>query len=109
MAAFSGATPEFVEEQYEHTEWFRRPPFEEYVERIATTRTRGFALDQGNRRNGLTQVAVPIFSQSGYLALVLTAADFSYAMTEEKIGEVARAMLAFSDRMSSELVRLRLE
>ena len=109
MAAFSGASPGFIEQQYEHTEWFRRPPFEEYVERIAATRTRGFALDQGNRRNGLTQVAVPIFSQSGYLALVLTAADFSYAMTEEKIGEVARAMLAFSDRMSSELVRLRLD
>lgn len=109
MAAFSGASPEFIEEQYVHTEWFRRPPFEEYVERIAATRARGFALDQGNRRNGLTQVAVPIFSQSGSLALVLTAADFSYAMTEEKIGEVARAMLAFSDRMSSELVRLRLD
>ena len=109
MAAFSGAPPEFVEEQYVHTEWFRRPTFEDYVERIAATRARGFALDQGNRRNGLTQVAVPIFSQSGFLALVLTAADFSYAMTEEKIGDVARAMLAFSDRMSSELVRLRLD
>ena len=109
MAAFSGAPPEFVEEQYVHTEWFKRPTWEEYVERTAATRARGFALDQGNRRNGLTQVAVPIFSQSGSLALVLTAADFSYAMTEEKIGEVARAMLAFSDRMSSELVRLRLD
>ena len=109
MAAFSGASPEFIEEQYVHTEWFRRPTFEEYAERIAATRARGFALDQGNRRNGLTQVAVPIFSQSGFLALVLTAADFSYAMTEERIGEVARAMLAFADRMSSELVRLRLD
>ena len=109
MAAFSGASPAFIEEQYVHTEWFRRPTFEEYSERITATRTRGFALDQGNRRNGLTQVAVPIFSQSGFLALVLTAADFSYAMTEERIGEVARAMLAFADRMSSELVRLRLD
>jgi DNA-binding IclR family transcriptional regulator len=109
MAAFSGAPPEFIESQYAHTEWFRRPSFEEYVENTVATRARGFALDQGNRRNGLTQVAVPIFSQNGSLALVLTAADFSYAMTEEKISDVARAMLAFSDRMSSELVRLRLD
>jgi DNA-binding IclR family transcriptional regulator len=109
MAAFSGAPLELVEEQYERTEWFRRPPFAEYVERIDATRTRGFALDQGGRRSGLTQVAVPIFSQSGALALVSTAVDFSYAMTEQKIDEVARAMLAFSDRMSAELVRLRLD
>lgn len=109
MAAFSGAPPELIEEQYGQTEWFRRPPFEEYVERIEETRTRGFALDQGNRRSGLTQVAVPIFSNSGALALVLTAADFSYAMGEQRIVEVAKAMLAFSDRISPELGRLRLD
>lgn len=109
MAAFSGAPLELVEEQYEQTEWFRRPPFEDYVERMDATRTRGFALDQGGRRSGLTQVAVPIFSQSGSLALVSTAVNFSYAMTEQKIDEVARAMLAFSDRISAELVRLRLD
>ena len=109
MAAFSGAPLELVEEQYERTEWFRRPPFEEYVQRIDATRSRGFALDQGGRRSGLTQVAVPIFSQSGSLALVSTAVDFSYAMTEQKIDGVARAMLAFSDRISAELVRLRLD
>lgn len=82
---------------------------DQHQRRRPATRARGFALDQVNRRNGLTQVAVPLFSQSGSLALVLTAADFGYAMTEEKIDEVARAMLAFSDCMSSELVRLRLD
>ncbi|GGE51611.1 transcriptional regulator [Agaricicola taiwanensis] len=109
MAAFSGAPPELIEAEYEHTEWFRRPPFEEYVERMEATRTRGFALDLGNRRSGLTQVAVPIFSQTGSLALVLTVADFSYTMNDERIADVAKAMLAFSDRMSSELGRLRLD
>lgn len=109
MAAFSGARPELIKEHYDQTEWFRRPPYEEYVQRIATTRARGFAIDQGDRRNGLSQVAVPIFSQSGSLALVSTAVNFSYAMTEQKIAEVAQAMLAFADRMSSELVRLRLD
>lgn len=109
MAAFSGAPDRLIEEQYEYTEWFRRPPFKEYVERVALTRASGFALDQGNRRSGLTQVAVPIFSQAGSLALVLTAADFTYSMTEQRIDEVARAMLAFSDRISAELIRLRLD
>jgi DNA-binding IclR family transcriptional regulator len=109
MAAFSGLPLEVVEEQYGQTEWFRRPTYEEYVRRITAARERGFALDLGDRRNGLNQVAVPIFSQSGSLALVLTAANFSYVMTEQKIDEVAKAMLAFADRMSSELVRLRLD
>jgi DNA-binding IclR family transcriptional regulator len=109
MAAFSGASPELIEAAYGQTEWFRQPPFEEYVERIETTRARGYALDAGDRRRGLTQIAVPIFSQAGPLALVLTAANFSYTMTEQKIAEVAEAMLAFADRMSPELGRLRLD
>ncbi|CAM4056216.1 IclR family transcriptional regulator [Bordetella tumulicola] len=109
MAAFSGASPEFIEAEFDQTEWFRRPTFEEYVERLHATRERGFALDQGNRRSGLTQIAVPIFSQEGPLALVLTAANFSYTMNDQKIAEVAEAMLAFADRMSPELGRLRLD
>jgi DNA-binding IclR family transcriptional regulator len=109
MAAFSGATPELIEAAYGQTEWFRQPPFEEYVQRIELTRTRGYALDSGDRRRGLTQIAVPIFSQTGPLTLVLTAANFSYTMTEQKIAEVAEAMLAFADRMSPELGRLRLD
>ncbi|CAM3996686.1 IclR family transcriptional regulator [Bordetella bronchialis] len=109
MAAFSGATPERVQAAYGQTEWFRRPSFEEYVERIEATRARGYALDCGDRRRGLTQIAVPIFAQAGPLALVLTAVNFSYTMTEQKIAEVAEAMLAFADRMSPELGRLRLD
>ncbi|ARP81351.1 hypothetical protein CAL12_11210 [Bordetella genomosp. 8] len=109
MAAFSGATPELVESAYGQTEWFRKPAFEEYLQRIETTRARGYALDSGDRRRGLTQIAVPIFSQAGPLTLVLTAVNFSYTMTEQKIAEVAEAMLAFADRMSPELGRLRLE
>ena len=108
MAAFSGAPIELVKEQYEYTEWFRRPPLDEYLGRLEQTKIQGFSLDQGNRRSGLTQVAVPIFSQTGALALVLTAADFSYAMDDERISLVAREMLAFSDRMSAESGRLRL-
>ncbi|OZI23979.1 hypothetical protein CAL26_11280 [Bordetella genomosp. 9] len=109
MAAFSGASPELVESAYGQTEWFRKPAFEEYLQRIETTRARGYALDSGDRRRGLTQIAVPIFSQAGPLTLVLTAVNFSYTMTEQKIAEVAEAMLAFADRMSPELGRLRLE
>lgn len=109
MAAFSGAAPELIESAYGQTEWFRKPSFEDYVQRIETTRARGYALDSGDRRRGLTQIAVPIFSQAGPLTLVLTAANFSYVMTEQKIAEVAEAMLAFADRMSPELGRLRLD
>ncbi|CAM3549293.1 IclR family transcriptional regulator [Bordetella sputigena] len=109
MAAFSGAAPELIESAYGQTEWFRKPAFEEYVQRVETTRARGYALDSGDRRRGLTQIAVPIFSQAGPLTLVLTAANFSYVMTEPKIAEVAEAMLAFADRMSPELARLRLD
>ena len=108
IAAFSGVTLDYVEQQFAQTEWFRRPTFDDYVRRVEETRKNGFAVDKGNRRHGLSQVAAPIFSQSGELALVVTAVDFSYTMTPAKIKDVARGALAFCDRVSLELSRLRL-
>jgi DNA-binding IclR family transcriptional regulator len=108
IAAFSGVSLDHVEQQFAQTEWFRRPTFDDYVRRVEETRKNGFAIDKGDRRHGLTQVAAPIFSQSGELALVVTAVDFSYTMTPAKIKDVAKGALAFCNRVSLELSRLRL-
>lgn len=108
IAAFSGVSLDYVEQQYAQTEWFRRPTFDDYVRRVEEARKNGFAIDKGDRRHGLTQVAAPIFSQTGELALVVTAVDFSYTMAAAKIKDVAKGALAFCNRVSLELSRLRL-
>lgn len=108
IAAFAGVSLDYVEQHFAQTEWFRRPTFDDYVRRVEEARKNGFATDKGDRRHGLTQVAAPIFSQSGELALVVTAVDFSYTMTPAKMKDVAKGALAFCNRVSLELSRLRL-
>lgn len=109
MAAFSGATMDYVSSCYDATEWFRKPTFTEFVRRVRSAKHQGYAVDRGDRRNGLTQVAVPVFSNSGKLALVMTAVAFSYQMNESKIKSVAKSARACADRIAAQLVRLRLE
>jgi DNA-binding IclR family transcriptional regulator len=109
MAAFSGASMEYVNSCYDATEWFRRPTFAEFARRVRDARKLGYAVDRGDRRSGLSQVAVPVFSHSGKLALVITAVAFSYEMSEAKIKKVARLAGACADRIASGLHKLRLE
>lgn len=108
IAAFSGVSLDYVKEHYEQSEWFRRPTFEEFRQRVEEAREIGFAIDKGDRRHGLTQVSAPVFSQSAELALVVTAVDFSHSMTATKVKAVAKGALALCDRVSLELGRLRL-
>lgn len=109
MAAFSGATMEYVNGCYEATEWFRRPTYTEFVRRVRDAKKFGYAVDRGNRRAGLSQVAVPVFSNSGKLTLVITAVAFSYQMDDAKIKMVADHARACADRISAGLGKLRLE
>lgn len=109
MAAFSGASMDYVGSCYEATEWFRRPTFTEFVRRVRDAKKLGYAVDRGNRRNGLTQVAVPVFNNNSKLALVITAVAFSYQMSESKIKSVARLARACADRIAAQLPGLRLE
>lgn len=109
IAAFAGVSQDYVARDFEQTEWFRRPTFQDFVKRIEEARRVGFSVDRGDRRNGLTQVAAPIFIQSAELALVVTAVDFSFSMTSARIKDVAKGVLAFASRVSLELPRLRLD
>lgn len=110
MAAFSGAEPDYIKSQYHLTEWFRRPPLEEFMERVQTARRDGYAIDRGDRRSGLTQVAVPVFSSlTGNLALIITAIDYKRSFTEEKLKATTDAALTTADRISSQLSKLQLD
>ncbi|MEX0695689.1 MAG: IclR family transcriptional regulator [Rhodospirillales bacterium] len=109
MAAFSALDVEYIREHYHLTEWFQRPPFEEFVERMEAAKRDGYSIDRGNRRSGLTQIAIPVFSNStGNLSLIITCIDYKNAFTEEKLDATANAALTYADRISSQLTRLHL-
>jgi DNA-binding IclR family transcriptional regulator len=110
MAAFADVDLKYVKSQYQLTEWFRQPTFEEFVERIQTAKCDGYSVDYGDRRSGLTQVAVPIFSgATGKMALTITCIDFKRAFTQKRVQATAEAALACADRISSQLPKLQLD
>lgn len=110
MAAFSSVDIEYVREHYHLTEWFRRPPFDEFIRRMEAAKRDGYSIDRGNRRSGLTQIAIPVFSNStGKLTLIITCIDFKNSFTEEKLKKTADAALTYADRISSQLSRLQLD
>lgn len=100
MAAYSSVGLDYVEEHYNTSEWFRRPPIEEFVRRIEHARRDGFSVDCGDRRNGLTQVAVPVFSNvTGEIALVITAIDYKRSFTSA--GRMSASPHTVSDRLDT--------
>jgi DNA-binding IclR family transcriptional regulator len=110
MAAFADVDLKYVKSQYQLTEWFRQPTFEEFVERMQTAKRDGYSVDYGDRRSGLTQVAVPIFSgATGKMALTITCIDFKRAFTHKRVQATAEAALACADRISSQLPKLQLD
>ncbi|MGE5512946.1 MAG: IclR family transcriptional regulator [Bacteroidota bacterium] len=110
MAAFADVDLKYVKSQYELTEWFRRPTFEEFVERMQAAKRDGYSVDYGDRRSGLTQVAVPIFSgTTGKMALTITCIDFKRAFTPKRVQATAEAALACADRISSQMSKLKLD
>jgi DNA-binding IclR family transcriptional regulator len=110
MAAFADVDLKYVKSQYQLTEWFRQPTFEEFVERIQAAKRDGFSVDYGDRRNGLTQVAVPVFSSTtGQMALTITCIDFKRVFTQKRVQATAEAALACADRISSHLSKLQLD
>lgn len=110
MAAFSSLDVDYIKERYHLTEWFRRPPFEEFVKRMEVAKSDGYSVDRGNRRSGLTQIAVPVFSNAtGNLTLMITCIDYKNSFTDKKLKATADAALVYADRISSQLSRLQLD
>ena len=110
MAAFSGVSMDYVADQYDATEWFKKPTSPDFFWRVRETKRLGYAVDRGNRRNGLTQVAVPVFhNTTGKLSMVITAVAFSYAMNERNIKSVAKHVRACADRIAGQQAKLRLD
>lgn len=110
MAAFSSLDLEYIEREYHQSEWFRKPSFAEFVDRMEAAKRDGFSIDRGNRRSGLTQIAVPVFSNStGKLTLIITVIDYKNSFTEQKLKVAADAALTCADRISSQLSRLQLD
>ena len=108
MAAFGSSGEPELEQLFSQVEWYQKPSFSEFLERVKATRRAGFAVDLGNTFQGITQVSVPVLSPSGQLLLVVTAAAHSHDIDSDAVQPLSRAMQSAAARLSESLRLLRL-
>ncbi len=106
MAAFGNTSEAELELLFAQVAWYQKPPFPEFLARVQEARKAGFAVDRASIQ-GITQVAVPVFSPSWELLLVLTAAH-SHDVANDDIGPLSRALQTAAGRLSESVRLLRL-
>jgi DNA-binding IclR family transcriptional regulator len=108
MAAFGSSSEPELGQLFSQVEWYQKPSFTEFLERVKEARRAGFAVDLGNTFQGITQVSVPVLSPSWKLLLVLTAAAHSHDIDSDADGPLSRAMQSAAGRLSESVRLLRL-
>ena len=104
MAAFGNSSEAELEMLFAQVEWYQKPSFPHFLERVKEARKAGFAVDRASIQ-GITQVSVPVLSPASKLLLVLTAAGHSHDIDSDGTGPLNRAMQSAAARLS-ESVRL---
>jgi DNA-binding IclR family transcriptional regulator len=108
MAAFGGAGEAELEALFGRVSWYQKPSFAEFAARTKEAAQSGFAVDRGTMFRGITQVSVPVLSQSWELLLILTAAGRSHDLDDAALVPLSRAMQSAAGRLSESVRLLRL-
>lgn len=108
MAAFGRCTEPELETLLARVKWYRKPSYSEFVTRVNKARQSGFAIDRGTMFQGVTQISVPVFSQSWEPVLILTVAGHSYDLGNDALEQLSRAVQSAAARLSESVRLLRL-
>lgn len=108
IGAFGNSSDAELEALLSQVEWYDKPAFADFLDRVKEARQAGFAVDRGSMFRGVTLVSVPVLSPSWELLLILTAAGHSHDLDEAAIGALSRAVLSAAARLSGSLSLLRL-
>lgn len=103
IAAFSGESWEQLREKFKDIPWENAVPFESWKKQVEQARARGWSSDRDNFVNGLTAVAVPIFSNGGRLTHTLVAVGLSSQLNAASVADLAATMKNEAREISDEL------
>ena len=109
IGAFSHLDNETIRRGFEETEWFKQPSWEDFEQRIVNARTNGYAVDRGERWQGLCQISAPVLDGEDELRLLLTIVGLTHDLGLERIDEIARDAVVCSKRISEALPLLRID
>lgn len=108
MGAFSALDAKKIRTSFEAAGWFRKPSWREFQARIKKARDDGYAVDQGERWQGLCQVSAPIIDRGGQFRLLLTIVGLTHDLDAKRIQVVARDAVVSASRISEGLALLRI-
>lgn len=104
LAAFSDIPDDVLRARFDALKWDHPPTFQRWLEEVAETRERGYALDQGAYISGVTVLAVPFFERDGTVKHSLVAIGISERLGETGVEALAAEMLKIRDDVASLLV-----
>jgi len=108
IAACGNSSEPELEALLSQVDWYNKPSFADFLERVKKAREAGFAVDRGTMFRGVTLVSVPVLSPPRELLLILTAAGHSHDLEDHVVGALSRAMLSAAGRLTDSLPLLRL-
>lgn len=101
IAAFGDHPPAWLENRFAKLRWDNPPTFEEWIVQVDTAKVRGYATDEGYYMAGVTVLAAPVRSGSGYPTHALVAIGIGSAIRSRGIDSIGEDLRQSSDRLSS--------
>jgi DNA-binding IclR family transcriptional regulator len=103
IAAFCDYADEEIRHAFEQINWAKAPTYEDWLAQVEEVKLRGFGVDVGNHKAGMTFIAAPVWSGPGNFSHSLVVGGISSVLQERGEAEIGRAVLAAARRLSDQL------
>jgi DNA-binding IclR family transcriptional regulator len=103
IAAYGDVPLGDLRARFEKLRWDDPPGFAAWIEQVAETRERGFAVDAGNYIAGVTVAAVPVWKAAGRPSHALVAIGIGAALRGERLAELERALIEAGRGLTDQL------
>jgi DNA-binding IclR family transcriptional regulator len=89
--------------RFDKLRWDDPPGFADWLEQVAETRAKGFAVDPGNYISGVTVAAAPVWKAPGRPSHALVAIGIGAALRGERLAELEIALVGAARGLTAQL------
>ncbi len=103
IAAYGDASWPELQKKFKAIPWDNPVAFDDWKKQVEQARARGWSMDRDNFVNGVTAVAVPIFSGAGLLTHTLVAMGLSNQLDDPVIPDLVETMRGEAEQIAAQL------
>ena len=103
LVAFGDYPADRLEQGFARLRWDAPPAYADWLEQIAETRQRGYAVDLGNYIDGVTVVAAPVWKASGGPGHALVATGLASAVRQVGVETIGEALASAARTLSGQM------